>query len=57
MIVMFVMFMKLDKDLFIFKKLASSERVHNNCELLVGFYNICECMVKIRHKCLGPVRF
>ena len=29
----------------IIKKLVSSERVHNNCELPVGIYNNCECLV------------
>ena len=27
------------------KSLVSSVRVHNNCELPVGIYNICECLV------------
>ena len=25
--------------------LVLSERVHNDCELPVGIYNICECLV------------
>ena len=36
--------------------MVSSERVCNKCELSVGIYNICECLVKIRHRCLGHVR-
>ena len=31
--------------------LVSSVRVHNNCELHVGIYNICECLVWIGHMC------
>ena len=27
--------------------MGSSERVHNNCELPVGIYNVCECLVWI----------
>ena len=31
--------------------LVSSVRVHNNCELPVGIYNICECLIWIGHRC------
>ena len=37
-----------------YNQLVSSERVPNNCELPVRIYNICECLVLIRHKCWGP---
>ena len=35
------------------KKLDSSKRVYNNCELHVGMYNISECLVYIRHRWWG----
>ena len=31
--------------------LVSSVRVHNNCELPVGIYNICECLVWVGCRC------
>ena len=31
--------------------LVSFESVHNNCELPVGIYNVCDCLVWIRHRC------
>ena len=31
--------------------LVSSVWVHNNCELPVGIYNICECLIWIGHRC------
>ena len=30
---------------YYFMHFMKSERVYNNCELLVGIYNICECWV------------
>ena len=33
------------------KSLVSSVRVHNNCELPVGIYNICECLVWVGRRC------
>ena len=31
----------------VIKLLASSERVHNNCELPDEIYNICECLFRL----------